>query len=414
MHLNPKQKVLAGVAVLLGGLLLGAAYALSSIDTHKIVRLVSAQVKAATGRELTIQGPVSVKVFPRLAVVAEQVALSNPAWAADPQLLSARQIAFSLQWMPLFSKRIEIDNVSVDQVQLVLQAAPPVNKVDGNWVLNSPTANAASSNSGSEFGFNLEALHLNQMSLLYKNPVGVVVESVLIKRFDINTAGNQVQLDGVMSWNGMPLTLKGQTDSWQTLSDNWSVKPTDFSLDLNVGLNKQSARTQGHIKFSPNKTPVLDLAVQSDGLDLQSFTKSQTAGSKTVAAPTNQGDRVLSAEPLDFNALPVWQGQVEATVSALTLPNGLKLRDVNATVTATGNDTLIFSPVTFHSGSGQISADGQINGVHSTMPTLKARGHATGLSFEHVMAQLGESGLVTGGPTPVSYTHLTLPTIYSV
>ena len=57
------------------GILLGAAltclllvaYAVSSIDTARLAKFVAAQVKASTGRDLSINGPVSIKVFPRLA-----------------------------------------------------------------------------------------------------------------------------------------------------------------------------------------------------------------------------------------------------------------------------------------------------------------------------------------------------------
>lgn len=403
MNLNKRQKILLAICLPILLVLGTFFYLVHSLDAAKVMQIAASQVKSATGRDFQVKGPISVSFFPRLSVAAEQVTLSNSAWATDPQMLSAGRVAFSLRWAPLFHHLIEIDDVSLDQVQLILQAAPLTSKAAGNWVFDGAAANASASTSGSGFEFDLSAMHLNQVSVVYKNALGAVVDTLLVKRLDIKAPGNQVQLDGVLNWNALPLTVKGQTDSWETLINNWSVKPTDFSLDLNLGINKQSARIHGHIQFVPNKNPLLDLALQSDALDLQVLTGSATGKAQARQHPTNPQGKVFSSAPLAFNALPVWQGKIVTRIGALTLPSGLKLKDLNATLTATASDGLTLSPVSFTQGTGKIVADAQLNGVHGSMPSLKARGHATGLSFEHLMAQLGEGGLVTGGPTQAAF-----------
>lgn len=258
MKLNVKQRIGLVLALLVGGLLLVAVYALSTIDTTRILRVVGEQVKEGTGRDLTIDGPVSIKLFPRLAVVAEQVSLSNPSWASDANMITAKQVSFDLQWAPLFSKRIEIENITLDQVQLVLQAAPATTKVAGNWIFDSTSGNTESNDpASSSFGFDLSGMHLNQASLIFKNSGGAVVDTLLVKDFDNRRVGNQIQLQAVMNWNNLPLTLKGSTDLWVPLIDNWGEKPTDFALDLNLGINKQTAQVKGYIKFPLKAIPRL-------------------------------------------------------------------------------------------------------------------------------------------------------------
>jgi uncharacterized protein involved in outer membrane biogenesis len=56
---------------------LGAWYAASSINPTQLTQLLSSAVKDATGRDLKIAGPVSLKIFPSIGVKAEQVTLSN-------------------------------------------------------------------------------------------------------------------------------------------------------------------------------------------------------------------------------------------------------------------------------------------------------------------------------------------------
>ena len=405
MNLNVKQRIGLVLALLVGGLLLVAVYALSTIDTTRILKVVSQQVKANTGRDLAIRGPVSIKLFPHLAVVAEQVSLSNPSWASDANMITAKQVSFDLQWAPLFSKRIEIENITLDQVQLVLQAAPATTKVAGNWIFDSTSGNTESNDqASSSFGFDLSGMHLNQASLIFKNSGGAVVDTLLVKDFDNRRVGNQIQLQAVMNWNNLPLTLKGSTDLWVPLIDNWGEKPTDFALDLNLGINKQTAQVKGYIKFSPKSNPVVDLKVNAAALDLQAITATLSQGTKSaVADKSGSSNRVFSAEPLPFDALPVWQGAVQADLGTLTLPDGIKLESFNASITATSDDALILKPLSFKIGSGQVSGDSRINAVHSAKPEVRVRGYATGFNFGHVMTQLGKGNLFSGGPTQAAF-----------
>ena len=405
MNLNVKQRIGLVLALLVGGLLLVAVYALSTIDTTRILKVVSQQVKANTGRDLAIRGPVSIKLFPHLAVVAEQVSLSNPSWASDANMITAKQVSFDLQWAPLFSKRIEIENITLDQVQLVLQAAPATTKVAGNWIFDSTSGNTESNDqASSSFGFDLSGMHLNQASLIFKNSGGAVVDTLLVKDFNNRREGNQIQLQAVMNWNNLPLTLKGSTDLWVPLIDNWGEKPTDFALDLNLGINKQTAQVKGYIKFSPKSNPVVDLKVNSAALDLQAITATLSQGTKSaVADKSGSSNRVFSAEPLPFDALPVWQGAVQADLGTLTLPDGIKLESFNASITATADDALILKPLSFKIGSGQVSGDSRINAVHSAKPEVRVRGYATGFNFGHVMTQLGKGNLFSGGPTQAAF-----------
>jgi uncharacterized protein involved in outer membrane biogenesis len=405
MNLNVKQRIGLVLALLVGGLLLVAVYALSTIDTTRILKVVSQQVKANTGRDLAIRGPVSIKLIPHLAVVAEQVSLSNPSWASDANMITAKQVSFDLQWAPLFSKRIEIENITLDQVQLVLQAAPATTKVAGNWIFDSTSGNTESNDqASSSFGFDLSGMHLNQASLIFKNSGGAVVDTLLVKDFNNRREGNQIQLQAVMNWNNLPLTLKGSTDLWVPLIDNWGEKPTDFALDLNLGINKQTAQVKGYIKFSPKSNPVVDLKVNAAALDLQAITATLSQGTKSaVADKSGSSNRVFSAEPLPFDALPVWQGAVQADLGTLTLPDGIKLESFNASITATADDALILKPLSFKIGSGQVSGDSRINAIHSAKPEVRVRGYATGFNFGHVMTQLGKGNLFSGGPTQAAF-----------
>jgi uncharacterized protein involved in outer membrane biogenesis len=402
MNSSAKKKLVILLGVVLTCLLL-IGYAVSTIDTLRIVKVVAGQVKATTGRDLAINGHVSIKIFPRLAVVAEDVSLSNASWAADPAMLKAQEVAFSLQWMPLFSKRIQIDNVTISQLQLFLQSAPPDQKTSGNWALTA-TSDANDNASNNDFGLDLSQIHLNQLAISYKNDDGQIIDSIAATHLDVVRSGAKLKIDSDFSWRMLPVTIKGETDSWEQLINNWGLKPTDFALDLNLGVNKQSALAQGRIRFVPDSSPVVDLKINSAALDLQAVSTALAKGSKTaVATQPHTTNRVFSSQPLPFNTLPAWQGQVQADIGALTLPDGLKLESLNGVISATADDAWILKLLSFKIGSGQVIADGRLNAVHSERPGLAVRGAATGFDLGHILTQLGKGNLVSGGPTHAAF-----------
>ena len=405
MNLKTPQKILVALAVVACALSLAAWYAISTIDTKRLVRLVSTEVKAATGRDLSIKGPVSIKLFPHLAVVAEQVSLSNPSWAADPDMVSAKQVSFDLLWRPLFNHQVAIQKVTFDQVQLVLQAAPTTAKVAGSWIFDASTSASQSNQTASPgFGFDLNEMHLNQVSAVYKDAQGTVVDTLMLKRFDGKRVGNKNLIDSAFNWNGLPLTLKGSTDLLLPLIDDWGVKPADFALDLNLGVNKQTAQLQGHINFLPQAAPMLDLTVSSTGIDLQAIQTSLAQGAhRTGSAKSGASNRVFSSELIPFNALPLWQGQIKATVDTLVLPSGIKMDSFSGTMAATPDDALILKPLSFKLGSGLVVADGRLNAMHGARPQLDVRGYASGFNFGHLMAQMGKANLASGGPTEAAF-----------
>ena len=378
-----------------------AAYAIATIDSARLVQLVGQQVKASTGRELEIKGPVAIKIFPRLAVVAEQVSLSNTLWAEDPEMLTIQQVAFSIAWLPLFDKRIEIQDVSLNQMQLFLQAGPPQSNVTGNWVMDAPNVASHSSDVDTGFVFALAKVHMNQVSVIYKNSAGAVVDNLLIKGFDIKRAGKQTEINGQLRWNGLPITIKGHTDSWQRFMDDQPSVPTDFALDLNLGFNQQPVRLWGLIRPDPKVGTVVKLNIKADALDLRLFAKSAPAD----AGKAQSKNRIFSDDPIGFDQLPVWQGQLQAEIGALTLTDGIQLQQLKSTLTASSEDAVSLSPLSFQMGGGHVVGDAQINGVHAQLPAVQIRGLATGFTLGQVMAQMGKGNQLSGGPAQIAF-HL--------
>src|SRR5918992_4331247 len=93
------------VVVVIGGLAL--APFLIPVDTLK--QQLQAQVEGATGRVLRIDGPVDLQLLPTLAVEAQDVRFANAEGAANPDMVTLKELQAELRIWPLLSGSVEVD-----------------------------------------------------------------------------------------------------------------------------------------------------------------------------------------------------------------------------------------------------------------------------------------------------------------
>lgn len=80
---------------------------------------IASVVKQETGRELKLEGDLSVSVFPWLGIRTQQLSLSQPAEIGG-NMLSVNSAQLRVRLLPLFSKQLEIDTVVLEQPELEL------------------------------------------------------------------------------------------------------------------------------------------------------------------------------------------------------------------------------------------------------------------------------------------------------
>ena len=83
-------------------------------------RLV-AEVKAKTGRDLTIGGRVSLRVFPRLSVSMQDVALSAPPRMPGAPLVTAERLDLELEIMPLLLREVAVERLVIRRPVVALR-----------------------------------------------------------------------------------------------------------------------------------------------------------------------------------------------------------------------------------------------------------------------------------------------------
>ena len=156
------------VAALFGPLVVALAAMPYLVDVESYKPSLIEAVKAATGRELVIDGPMKLSVFPVPRVSAQQVHFANAVGATGAQMIDVRWIGASPSWLALLMGRVEVGSVTLYQPSIVLET-------DANGVPNwqfQPGAGAAQPAGAPAAGFHLAVgeLRIVQGTISYTNP----------------------------------------------------------------------------------------------------------------------------------------------------------------------------------------------------------------------------------------------------
>ena len=100
------------------------------VDPNDYKDRIAQQVKSATGRELTLSGPIKLSVFPWIALELGPASLGNPPGFSAQPFAAVQHIAVRVKLLPLLRKELQIGRIEIDglDLRLVKNAAGK-----GNW-----------------------------------------------------------------------------------------------------------------------------------------------------------------------------------------------------------------------------------------------------------------------------------------
>ena len=390
---------------------LGAWYAASSINPTQLTQLLSSAVKDATGRDLKIAGPVSLKIFPSIGVKAEQVTLSNASWASQSQMLALRQIELEVKLLPLFLGHVEISSINLAGLDADLQTNQAG---QSNWDLSPPvtTSNSKSTSStppqasSSDSTFvAIEAIRLSDARISYQNGNNPV-RLLEIPKLSLIADGSKTAILLDLQYTNYKLGLKGNMGSLRQAIVDWNQAPVKTSLDLTLILNGKSLDITGKIDKEPKVLPKFDIKLESKSFDLAPLAAASlisSDGKLTVAAkPTiSQGRYFFSDDALPFNILPNANGSIALNMNELKLPNQTPLKNMSGTITFKG-DKIDINDLKFELGKGQAQAQISLAQISSAAPTISMKAFAKGFTLEQLLVSTNSSAKMSGGDAQIA------------
>ncbi len=121
--MNRILKWILAVAATVAILLVALSVALPILlDPNNYKNEINAAVLQRTGRELTIAGDISWRVFPSVGLQIEQLSLANRAGFGARPMLEVSEASIVVELLPLFRRQIEIDRVDLEGLAAYLRS----------------------------------------------------------------------------------------------------------------------------------------------------------------------------------------------------------------------------------------------------------------------------------------------------
>ncbi|NVJ90229.1 MAG: AsmA family protein [Methylocystaceae bacterium] len=251
--------IVGGLAVIVVGLVVAGFAILSSMDFNQYKGEITKQVKAATGRDLTISGDLNLDISLSPKVRVDGVTLSNAAWGSRPEMIKVKSFAAQMKLLPLLFGDIHIVELNLIEPDILLET----NKSGkANWEMGTPSTEkkseeAASSGSSKLPGIN--SVRIEKAKFIYKDGVkgeetSIVIDSMVAKADDLDDPLNLL-FKG--SYNGHIISLSGKLGSPTAL-----MTGAPLDVDLTLDAAGTIAKISGKIK-DPSQGKGLNLALSA-------------------------------------------------------------------------------------------------------------------------------------------------------
>jgi len=224
---------IAAIAAAVIALLIGAIYIaiVVAFPPARLAALLADEVKAATGREFRIDGGLSIRVLPSIAIQIRDVVLGNVAWGSRADMVTVRRAAIEVSPGALLKGDLHILRIEVEGIDALLES-------DGagrhNWQFTratSPDAGTKPATPGARAPrFELERIVASDVLLTYRDGSKSPPRTFTIETLDLrsNDQGNAVALAvavGKQRWK-----IEGQVGQGAILLEGKEDWPFDLRL----------------------------------------------------------------------------------------------------------------------------------------------------------------------------------------
>ncbi len=221
--------------------------------------------REALRRDVILSGNVSLSLFPRITASVSGVKVANPDGFAGDFMVEAGELRASVKWLPLLSRRVEVQEIAFVDAAVALQRL-----ADGrtNWVLEAQPAGPAGETSGGGFNGAVEQARLQNASLTFRDDEAGLIYT--LSELDLSAsmksidAPLRVKADG--RFQGEPFDLSLQLNSLAALSG-----PQSAEVRATLGSSFGKATFDG--AFKPGDVPQIDGRFGFDSDNLSALNK---------------------------------------------------------------------------------------------------------------------------------------------
>ncbi len=234
-------------------LITALALAVAFMPTQWIAQYVGNKGSSAAGRELSINGPISIDwnwKTPKVSI--EKITLSDIEGAKDPQMVDIERIDFSIRVWKLLIGRLEMPNLAITKPVIILEKNEDGEK---NWDLpafskGNAAANAALPDSRSNFPI-IGTMKISDGRLVYRDKIKELDLDLKVDSIEGSPTneGERFKLSGNGSLQNQVFSIDAQGGSLADLRDSSKHYPLDLNLSMGPTVIKVKGTFQDPIKM---------------------------------------------------------------------------------------------------------------------------------------------------------------------
>ena len=306
------------------------------ISAEDVRNRLFAEIEAATGYRLTVNGSLHISAFPTLKLVAEDVGVAQTRDAGTADLATAKELRFGLALTPLFSGKVQLTEIALIQPVINVPQASP----------SADSARSSDATSGRQsIGTALQSLSLDSLRIEDGTVILPGEGGGAGKRIDgLNLEASLPAFDAPLSLDlearldGQPLSIVGSISSFGPFLDGAAAQllldvdsPTYFPQKLALmgtatyagdmfaldGLSARAGETMLRgvaSAYLSGAVPQIKASLAGDSLAVDSL----VGGSAKASAGTGDGAAGWSDARIDFSGLKAVNAQVNLSVERLS------------------------------------------------------------------------------------------------
>ncbi|MCG8544545.1 MAG: AsmA family protein [Alphaproteobacteria bacterium] len=254
------HKAIAAAAITLIGLVVAVIIYVQSIDFDRYRTQLVQELRDATGRDVSIGGPIELAFGLDSAFVIRDVRIGNAPWGSRGDMAKIGRVEARFRLLPLLAGEMRIDRLRLIQPDLWLET-DPVGKV--NWVLAGAPTERPQEREGAPGSrdhilgmLGVAGVDLVGGRVTYRDGGSGAIHVVAFDRVSVAGDGftNPLSLGVEGSWNGLPLSAQGEIGPFdEFLGGGQTTYPVDATVKIG-GVQLKAAGTLGEIVDGPGIT----------------------------------------------------------------------------------------------------------------------------------------------------------------
>ncbi len=290
------KKILIAASLIVVILFVAIYAFLSLYDFNKFKPILAQAVKEATGRELTLDGDITIELGLTPTILVEDVSFQNASWGSRPDLAKVKRMEIQVALLPLIRGDFKF-------VRLVMEEPVVIIETDSLGTSNFEFRTSDEQETTLPILI-FQDVHIEKGLLTYKDGQSGDTYTVRLDHLKATIPGldKSIKLDFEGAFDDIPVSLKGTIGpivAWIESGHSW---PTE----LTVGVGGASFNVKGEIR-DPIHFKDLAFAVTGEGPSISYFVKlagvsdMPELGAFRLEAKLADPEGKLALEVLDFN-----------------------------------------------------------------------------------------------------------------